>query len=223
MELLRLLIVDDHSFFVRSLLPPLEEEPAIEIVGIAASGDEALALARSLRPDVITMDLNMPYLSGLAAMERLEERGKMPGVLVLTGLDDPAQVWNAFAAGARGFLRKDQITDELLLSAIFTVGAGGIFLDPSTFALLRTSFPADSFVAAAEKAALELLAEDDKAILRLVALGHENQEIGQILRLSPKTISNRLSLAYTLLGLPNRVAAATFALRAGLLDLSDTS
>lgn len=223
MELLRLLIVDDHSFFVRSLLPPLKESPAIEIVGIAASGDEAISLTHSLRPDVITMDLNMPYLSGLTAMERLEERGAMPGVLVLTGLDDPVQVWNAFAVGAKGFLRKDQITDELLLSAIFTVGAGGIFLDPPTFALLRTTFPADSDTAAVERQALELLAADDLVILRLVAIGRENHEIGQILHLSPKTVSNRLSRIYALLSIPNRVAAATFALRAGLLQLSDTS
>lgn len=223
MEPLRLLIVDDHSFFVRSLMPPLEEEPAIEIVGVATSGHEALSLAQSLQPDVITMDLNMPYLSGLSAMERLEERGGLPGVLVLTGMDDPAQVWNAFAAGARGFLRKDQITDELLLSAIFTVGAGGVFLDPPTFTLLRTTFPADSETATAESQARRLLTADDIVILRLVAMGRENQEIGQILHLSPKTISNRLSGIYSLLSIPNRVAAATYALRAGLIKLSDTS
>lgn len=222
MDPIRLLIVDDHSFFVRSLMPPLEEESAIHIVGVAASGDEALALAHSLQPDVITMDLNMPYLSGLAAMERLEERGAMPGVLVLTGLDEPAQVWDAFAVGTRGFLRKDQITDELLLSAIFTVGSGGIFLDPPTFDLIRTSFPASPAAASQEREHLALLGPDDIAILRCVALGHENHEIGQYLHFSPKTVSNRLTRIYTLLNVPNRVAAATFALRAGLLGLDET-
>ncbi len=203
-------------------MPPLEEEPAIQIVGVATSGHEALALAGALQPDVITMDLNMPYLSGLAAMERLEERDRMPGVLILTGLDDPAQVWNAFAAGARGFLRKDAITDELLLSAIFTVGSGGIFLDSSTFELLRASFPASAESAGQTRQSLVRLSSQDKAILRYVALGRENHEIGQLLDLNPKTISNRLSRIYALIGIPNRVAAATFALRAGLLDLYET-
>lgn len=223
MDLVRLLIVDDHGFFVRSLMPPLEEEPSIDIVGVAASGDEALALIPRLRPDVVTMDLNMPYLSGLAAMERLEARGNLPGVLVLTGTDDPDQVWSAFGVGARGFLRKDQITDELLLSGIFTVAAGGIFLDPPTFSLLRTSFPAHSLAVRTEMERLAQLAPEDLTILRLVALGYENVDIGQHLHLTAKTVSNRLTGIYNVLNIPNRVAAATFALRAGLLNLNETS
>ncbi|RME57004.1 MAG: DNA-binding response regulator [Caldilineae bacterium] len=218
---IRLLIVDDHAFFVRSLMPPLEEDERIEIVGVARSGDEALALARSLRPDVITMDLNMPYLSGLAAMERLEERGRLPGVLVLTGVDEPSTVWAAFAAGARGFLRKDQITDELLLSGIYTVASGGVFLDPQTFRTLQAGFPATPEKWDAETARVAGLSPEDQALLRYVALGLDNMEIAARLHLSPKTVSNRLSLIYRRLGVASRSQAILMALRAGLARLSD--
>ena len=140
MTTLRLLIVDDHDFFRRSIMLPLEAEAGIEVVGTAASGDQAITLSHSLRPDVILMDLNMPYLSGLAAMERITSQEHVPAILVLTGVDDAQSVLNAFAAGAQGYLRKDQITDELLLSAIFAVASGGVFLDACTFAQFRSSF-----------------------------------------------------------------------------------
>ena len=219
---IKLLIVDDHDFFRRSIMLPLEAEAGIEIMGTATSGDQAITLSRSLRPDVILMDLNMPYLSGLAAIERIAPQERAPAILVLTGVDDAQSVLNAFAAGAQGYLRKDQITDELLLSAIFTVASGGVFLDARTFAQLRSSFPASQPRVAEEYRQRVQLNPEEQGLLRCVALGYDNEQIGQQLQITPKTVSNRLGQLYLRLQVSNRVQAANFALRNGLVKLSDT-
>lgn len=222
MNPIRLLIVDDHDFFRRSILLPLDVEPDIEIVGTATSGDQAVTLARSLRPDVILMDLNMPYLSGLGAMERIVPQERAPAILVLTGKDDAQSVADAFAAGAQGFLRKDMITDDLLISAIFTVASGGVFVDGRTFRLIKNSFLAGQPKMAGERQGHIHLSPDESQLLRYITLGLDNDQIGQQLQNSPKTISNRLTQLYLHLGVGNRVQAVTYALRNGLVDLSET-
>ena len=219
---IRLLIVDDHNFFRRSLMGPLEAEQAIEVVGTAASGDEAVTLCRSLHPDVALMDLNMPYLSGLAAIERIAPTAKAPAILVLTGSDKPDNVIDAFTLGARGYLRKDLITDELLISAIFTVASGGIFLDPVTFSLLKAGFVNQLPGATHRPPSHIQLTPDENILLRYVALGYDNAQISQQLQITAKTVSNRLSQLYLTLQVSNRVQAANFALRHGLIDLKET-
>lgn len=219
---IRLLVVDDHDFFRRSILLPLESEPSIEIVDTATTGEQAITLCRSLRPDVVLMDLNMPYLSGLAAMERITPQECAPAILVLTGMDDAQSVVDAFAAGARGYLRKDMITDELLLSAIFTVASGGVFVDSRTFSLINTVFLGAQPAHKRAIGQLPQLSSDDYVLLRYVALGYNNDQIAQLLQVTPKTVSNRLSQLYLRLEVQNRVQAATLALRAGLVTLRET-
>ena len=222
MKPLRLLVVDDHDFFRRSLMFPLQMEARIEVVGTATSGDQAVGLVRSARPDVVLMDLNMPYLSGLAAMERITPDEAAPAVLVLTGVDDGDSVLRAFAAGAAGYLRKDMITDEMLVSAIFTVASGGIFLDPKTFAVLRAVLPTSHPRLVEERLRLSRLSPDESALLRYVALGYDNDQIGLKLQIAAKTASNRLSQIYLHLRVGNRVQASNLALRNGLVDINDT-
>ncbi len=222
MPSVRLLIVDDHDFFRRSLLLPLEAEPEIEIVGTATSGDQAVTLCRSLKPDVVLMDLNMPYLSGLAAIERITPQDRAPAILVLTGSDEPQSVLNAFCAGAQGYLRKDMITDELLVSAIFTVASGGIFADTKTFGLLKNSLLVNQARLVEEHRQHIQLTPDELVLLRKVALGYDNEQISEHLQISAKTVSNRLSQLYLRLEVRNRVQAANFALRNGLVDLKET-
>lgn len=222
MKRIRLLIVDDHDFFRRSILLPLEMEPAIEIVGSATSGDQAVTLCRSLRPDVVLMDLNMPYLSGLGAMERITPQERAPAILVLTGKDDAQSVVDAFTAGAQGYLRKDMITDDLLINAILTVASGGVFVDGKTFDLIKGGFLVGQPKMAAERQGHIQLSPDESQLLRYVTLGLDNEQIGQKLQNTPKTISNRLSQLYLRLGVGNRVQAANYALRNGLVDLKET-
>lgn len=116
-------------------------EARIEIVGTAASGEQAIPLVHSLRPDVVLVDLNLPGLSGLATIEQIVPGAGAPAVLVLTGAEDVEGVVHAFAAGGAGYLRKDLVTEELLISAILTVACGGVFVDAKTFALLKSIFP----------------------------------------------------------------------------------
>lgn len=142
MATIRLLIVEDHDFFRRTIALLLEMETRIEIVGAVASGEQALGLLDSLRPDVVLMDLNLPGLSGLATIEQIGASVDAPSILVLTGAEDVESVRRAFAAGAAGYLRKEMVGDELLISAIITVACGGIFLDAKTFALLQSTFSA---------------------------------------------------------------------------------
>lgn len=201
---------------------PLQEEEGVEITGVATDGDQAITLARKVRPDVILMDLNMPYLSGLAAMERIMPQERAPAVLVLTGLADAQSAMDAFAAGAKGYLRKDMITDELLLNGIFTVACGGVFVDATTFDLMRNSLPAGSSRVAEDTQRLPQLTAEERALLRYVALGYDNVQIAQQLQIAPKTVSNRLSQLYLRLQVTNRVQAANFALRSGLVDLRET-
>jgi DNA-binding NarL/FixJ family response regulator len=222
MSTIKLLIVDDHDFFRRSLFLPLEMEDRITIVGTATSGDQAVTLVRSAHPDVVLMDLNMPYLSGLTAMERITPQAHAPAILVLTGVDDADSILRAFAAGASGYLRKDSLTDELLISAIFTVASGGVFLDPKTFSLIRAILPPSQPALVQERQRLAQLSPDDVELLRLVALGYDNDQIAEHLSITPKTVFNRLSQLYLRLEVSNRVRAANFALRNGLVALSET-
>jgi DNA-binding NarL/FixJ family response regulator len=136
MACVRLLIVDDNDFFVRSILPPLQMDEQLEIVGAVASGQDALALVADLHPDVVLLDLNMSGLHGLAVTAHLNRQPHAPKILILSGADDAHSAQGAFAAGVRGYLRKDQISDDLLVSAIFAVAHGGVFVDMQTFAIL---------------------------------------------------------------------------------------
>lgn len=140
MTTVRLLIVEDHDFFRRTISLLLEIEARIEIVGAAASAEQAIPLVHSLHPDVVLMDLNLPGLSGLGIIEKIVSSSHAPAILVLTGADDFESLQRSFAAGAHGFLSKEVVTEELLISAIFTVACGGVFLDARTFDLLRSAF-----------------------------------------------------------------------------------
>ncbi len=137
MVLLKLLIVDDHDFFRRSILLPLDTAGTIEVVGSVISGEQAVSLCLDLQPDVVLLDLNMFPLSGLAVLEQLTAQERSPAILVLTVRDDIESIVAAFAMGAQGYLCKDTLTDDLLLSAIFTVASGGIVMDTKTFALVN--------------------------------------------------------------------------------------
>lgn len=140
MAVLKLLIVDDHDFFRRSILLPLDAAGTIEVVGSALSGEQAVSLCHDLCPDVVLLDLNMSPLSGLATLAQMITQDCPPAILVLTVRDDRESIVQAFGLGARGYLRKDVLTDELLLNAIFTVASGGVFIDATTFGTLKAVF-----------------------------------------------------------------------------------
>lgn len=214
---IRLLIVDDHALFRKIILQSVRDDPRIEVIGIADGGVQALAMCRTLRPDVVLSDLHMPSGDGFRFVEEISIFGdEKPAVLVMTGDDTIEAGHRAFAAGASGYLLKDNVTEESLVSAIYALADGGIYVDPHIFArLIEPALIVDKRDRVAELNSAEL------ELLRVVALGYDNKQIAQLLSVTSKTVSNRLSMLYMALGVTNRVQAANLAYRADVVHLQD--
>lgn len=217
----RILIADDHTMVRQGLSQICEAEPDMEVVGQAADGWQAVRLARSLDPDIVVMDINMPGQDGVEATKAITADNPRIGVLILTMYRQDRYVFEAIKAGARAYLLKDADSGELL-RAIRAVAAGEALLDPSIAGKMIEEFKRlqeDALLAQG----LSPLTDREQDILRLVAQGHDNQEIANQLHLSEKTVRNRLSIIFDKLHVNNRTQAALYALRRGLASLNDTS
>lgn len=204
--MIRVMLVDDHPVVRSGLRGMLANEPDIEVVGEAGSGDEARAAAPALEPDVILMDLRMPGGDGVTATGHL---ARIANVVVLTTYETDADIVRAVAAGAVGYLLKDTpITD--LVRAIRAAAQGETVLAPSVAARL---------VGTVRSPRGHGLSERELEVLRLVADGASNAEIGRRLHISEATVKTHLLRSYQKLGVNDRTAAVTSAIRRGLLEL----
>ncbi|MFC4013623.1 response regulator [Nonomuraea purpurea] len=198
------MIVDDHPVVRDGLRGMFDHVDDIEVVAEASDGFEALAMARQARPHVVLMDLRMPGLDGVGAIERLRADHPEIKVIVLTTYDTDADVTRAMAAGVAGYLLKDAPREELH-RAVRTAAAGGAVLAPSiASALIRGR-------AAQEPSPREL------EVLRLVARGAANKEIARTLLISETTVKTHLKHVFAKLGVESRAAAVVVALERGLL------
>lgn len=221
MSRIRTLIADDHTMVRQGLTQICEAEPDMEVVGQAADGRQAVMLALRLHPDVVVMDINMPEQDGVEATKEIIAENSDIGVIILTMYRQDQYVFEAIKAGARAYLLKDADSEELV-RAIRAVADGEALLGPSIAGKMIEEFKRlqeDTLLAEG----LTPLTEREQDILRLVAQGHENQEIADQLHLSEKTIRNRLSVVFEKLHVNNRTQAALYALRQGLASLDDTS
>lgn len=221
MSRIRILIADDHTMVRQGLTQICEAEPDMEVVGQAADGRQAVALALRLHPDIVVMDINMPEQDGVEATKEIIAENSDIGVIILTMYRQDQYVFEAIKAGARAYLLKDADSEELV-RAIRAVADGEALLGPSIAGKMIEEFKRlqeDTLLAEG----LTPLTEREQDILRLVAQGHENQEIADQLHLSEKTIRNRLSVVFEKLHVNNRTQAALYALRQGLASLDDTS
>jgi DNA-binding NarL/FixJ family response regulator len=212
-ESIRILIADDHAFYREGVRAMLRDEPGLEVVGDAASGDVVIARARELRPDVILMDIKMPGLNGIEATRQILSANPQIGVLIVTMFEDDDSVFAAMRAGARGYLLKDADQDELV-QAIHGVQRGAAIFGPAIaqrmiqyFSLPRPTM--------AERAFPELT-ERERELLNLIALGHSNAEIAARLVLSLKTVQNHVSNIFGKLQVADRAEAISRARDAGL-------
>ncbi|WP_432122086.1 response regulator [Streptomyces sp. S1] len=209
----RVFLVDDHEVVRRGLLDLIDDEPDMEVVGEAATADQALARGPALRPDVAVLDVRLPDGDGIAVCREL--RSAMPGLacLMLTSFDDEDALIDAIMAGAAGYVLK-QIKGSDLVSAVRTVATGQSMLDPATTARLMRSLRGPEAARPPEDARLAALSERERAVLELVGEGLTNRGIAERLFLSEKTVKNHISRLLGKLGVERRVQAAVIAAQA---------
>lgn len=213
MDKTRVLIADDHPLFRKGMRALLESLPEMEVVGEAATGEEALALANSLAPDVIVMDLQMPGESGIVATRAILSASPHIRILVVTLFEDSESVFTALRAGARGYILKDTDASEMA-RAIQAVGRGEAVFSPAIANRLIDFFAAPH--PTVPKEMFPSLTEREREILRLIAQGHANPEIARQLSLSVKTIHNYVSNIFSKLQVADRAQAIIRAREAGL-------
>jgi len=216
-----ILLADDHAVLRAGMRALLDAEPDMMVVGEAGDGNECIDLAVRLRPDVVLLDINMPNMNGLEALDRLVELVPESRVLVLTMHDDAGYLRRVLAAGGVGYVLKQAAADELL-SAIRAVYEGGTYLHPAhTKVLLEQSHEAGTARVELREGTgsrRDLLSDREMQVFRLLALGYRNGEIAEQLQLSVKTVETYKSRLMQKLGLRSRAALVRYALDLGILN-----
>jgi NarL family two-component system response regulator LiaR len=210
---IRILTVDDHSVVRQGLRMFLALDEELEVVGEAADGAEAVRLAHELFPDVILMDLLMPGMDGITATETIRRELPETEVIALTSVLEDQAVYDAMRAGAIGYLLKDTQADELC-KAIKAAAAGQVQLSPQAAARLIREIQIPE--------SPETLTPREAEVLRLLAEGKSNKEIGAELVIGIKTVKTHVSNILSKLGVSSRTQAALYAVRAGLVSLDGT-
>jgi two-component system, NarL family, response regulator NreC len=209
---IRVLIVDDHAVVRAGLKLLVDAEDDLEAVGEAGSAREAIFEARTTKPDVVLMDVMMPEQSGLAVVPQLVKEHREAKVLVLSMQDDPRYVREAFEAGASGYVLKEA-ADAELVAAIRDVAAGGRYVHPELGARLVAAETAER-----RRAEEDPLSDREREVLRLLALGHTNQEIAKELYISVRTAETHRAHIMQKLRLSSRAELVRYALSEGLLE-----
>jgi DNA-binding NarL/FixJ family response regulator len=212
MDRLRILIADDHPLFRKGMRNLIEAAGDLELVGEAASGDQAVALAASLQPDVILLDLQMPGGDGIAATREIVNTSPHIRVLVVTLFEDEDSVFAALRSGARGYILK-VVDEEEVLRAIRAVGNNEAIFSPAVASRVLTYFASPPVV---PRELFPSLTDREREILSQIAEGAANTLIASRLRLSPKTVANHVSNIFSKLQLADRAQAVVLAREAGL-------
>ena len=207
-----MLLVDDHAVVRAGLRLVLESEADIEVVGEAENGERAVFEAMANLPNVVVMDVQMPGKSGIEAMPSVLQAVPDSRVLMLSMQDDPSAVRNAFAAGASGYVLKDAADTELV-EAVRAVARGEQYVHPTLGAKLVTAEVADR-----RRAEADPLSDREREVLRLLALGHTNQELAAMLFISVRTAETHRAHIMQKLDLATRADLVRYALDNGLID-----
>jgi len=211
---IRILIADDHAIVRKGLRALMETRDDIDVVGEAADGEEAIAQAKTLVPDVVLLDLIMPRKDGIETIRQIKQEQPDARILVLTSFAEDDKVLAAIKAGALGYLLKDSMPQDLV-KAIHAVHRGEPSLDPAiALQVIREMNQPTDLPPAAEP-----LTERELEVLKLVAQGFSNQDIARQLSINERTVGTHVSNILSKLHLANRTQAALYALREGLTKL----
>jgi DNA-binding NarL/FixJ family response regulator len=214
-ESLRVLIVDDHDLF-RTGLRNLLEEQGVQIVGEAASGAEAVKIVRDLAPDVVVMDLNMPGMGGVDATRHITSIAPLTRVVMLTISEEDSDVMDAILAGACGYLLKDSSIQDLM-AGIRAASRGESLISPNIAAKVLQRIRATSTQPEIANQIRAELSDREIEVLKLIANGKDNAVIANELHISPKTVKNHISNILMKLQIDNRIQAAVYAVRSGIV------
>ena len=210
--MIRVFIVEDHAIVREGISNLLELSEDVEVVGAAASAEEALAALPSARPDVLLLDMKLPKLSGVELMRQLRASAGLPPTLILTTFEDDDLLLDGLRAGAKGYLLKD-VSLPQLLAAIREIAAGGTYINPAvTDRVLRAA----GRTSPAHDASATGLTERETHVLRLLAGGYSNREIAMALEVSEGTVKNHVSSILAKLGVRDRTRAVLKGLESGL-------
>ena len=213
---IRVMIADDHAILRAGLKLLVNAQADMEVVSEAPDGEKAIQAARETRPDVALLDLTMPGVGGMRALQEMARNCRETRVLVLTMHDDPAYLRSVLAAGASGYLLKRTVDSELL-AAIRAVHRGGIFVDPSLANVLVQDVLAKRGTKARSMRPGNILSDREQQVLKLVAQGYSSQQIAKRIFVSVKTVETYRVRIADKLGLRTRSEVVRYAIRMGLL------
>ena len=219
MDSIKILLAEDHAVVRESIREALSREPEFKVVGEASDGDEAVKLARDLKPDVILMDVAMPRLNGIEATRQIKAFQPAVSILVLTAYDDEQYIFSVLSAGAAGYLLKDVGVSDLV-EAIKAVHRGESILHPNIAKKVLQKFRAGKGEVPGEPST-EMLSEREITVLKLAAGGLSNNAIAQELHLSVSTIESHLRTIFSKLGVGSRTEAVVEAMKRNWLSLKD--
>ncbi len=202
------ILADDHAIVRQGLAALLQAEPDIVLLGLAADGAAAWSMIATHQPDIAILDLSMPQATGIEITRRVEAAALDTRCLLLTMHDDPAAALEAQAAGAAGYILKDNSFEDLVL-AVRSIAAGGTFVTPSIRAKLRALQRNGQGSIA--------LSSREREVIRLVALGHSSKEIARLLAISPRTVDTYRSRLMHKLGLHSVADVVRYAVQGGML------
>ena len=214
MESIRIVIADDHPIVRQGLATVLSQDEDLEVVGQAENGAEAVSQARELHPDIILMDLQMPEMDGVEAIQIIKMVTSDIGIIILTTYDTDDYIFRGIEAGARGYLLKDSPPEEVL-KAIHTVYKGESLIQPRVASRLIDRFSQLSHASATE----EVLSSREVQVLQLIAKGAANKEIANELFIGESTVKTHIIHIFNKLGVKGRTEAVAEAARRGIIQL----
>ena len=216
---IKILIVDDHPVVRDGLNAVLETQPDFEVIGEAGDGQEAVAQVERLRPDVVLLDLDMPGLDGLGALQQIMKQRPETKVIIFTVFDTDERILTAVQAGAQGYLLKGDAPRNEIFRAVRTVYGGGALLQPVVAGKLLRQVQTQTAPNGPDQSEVEELTEREQDVLELIGQGMANKEIAQKLVISERTVKFHVSAILAKLGAGNRTEATRIAAQRGLIKL----